>query len=82
MDREIDIEVLKSQSTKIWFCKIGEINRDSLPDGSDLPMRVAIGKAYREVTGKEPDFIFSGWAGILSDAERSVVDDGPVSPSA
>lgn len=38
-------------------------------------MRQAIRKAYIEVTGHEPIFIFSGWGAELSESERAVVMD-------
>ena len=56
---------------RTWECKIGEI--ENLPDGADAPMRQAIREAYIKLTGKEPDFIFSGWAGALTPSERSLV---------
>lgn len=37
-------------------------------------MREAVARAYREVTGQEPRFIFSGWGAILADSERAVVE--------
>lgn len=58
---------------KIWSCKIGEV--ESVASGADLPMRQAIAKAYREITGKEPEFIFSGWGGELEEQERAVVEN-------
>lgn len=60
---------------KIWDCKIGEADVSRLPDGADGPMRIAVKKAYEELTGVEPDFIFSGWGGELTEAERAVVED-------
>ena len=60
---------------KTWYCKIGEVEWGSLPDGSDLPMREAITRAYREITGQDPDFLFSGWGAELTEPERAVVED-------
>ena len=59
---------------KIWTCKIGEVE-DELPPGSDFPMRKAVVEAYCRLTGKEPDFCFSGWAGELDKEEREVAKD-------
>ena len=67
--------------SRIWTCKIGECEDKDLltPDGkyygADWPMRKAIQEAYRQVTGKEPKFTFSGWAGELTEDERAVVED-------
>lgn len=58
---------------RIWSCKIGEVA--STPQGADFPMRDAITKAYREVTGEEPVFIFSGWGAELTEGERAVVEN-------
>lgn len=58
---------------KIWECKIGETA--SVPNGADFPMRIAIRKAYIEVTGHEPTFIFSGWGAELTEGERAVVEE-------
>lgn len=58
---------------RVWDCKVGYAG--DLPPGSDLPMRDAIARAFRELTGEEPEFIFSGWAGELTEAERACVED-------
>jgi len=60
---------------KIWECKIGEIDSQFLPRGSDLPMREAVARAYREITGRDPDFIFSGWGAELTEGECAVVEN-------
>lgn len=60
---------------KIWYCKIGEVG--SVPMGSDAPMRTAIRRAYKEITGEEPEFIFSGWGAELTEPERAVVENRP-----
>lgn len=65
--------------TDIWFCKIGETGKPrsewSVHPGADSPMREAVARAYKEITGEEPDFIFSGWGGTLTEPERAVVED-------
>ena len=58
---------------KIWTCKIGEV--DGVPSGADAPMRKAVVKAYKEITGVEPEFVLSGWGGELHENERAVVED-------
>lgn len=62
---------------KIWSCKIGEI--EDVPYGADSPMRQAVQKAYFDLVGKEPDFIFSGWGATLTDSERAVARNEPAS---
>jgi len=61
--------------SKIWACKIGEVDESELPPGADYPMRIAIKKAYREVTGRDLNFLFSGWDGDLTEIEREVAND-------
>lgn len=58
----------------IWVCKIGDVDGRYVPDGGDLPMRSAVQHAYFKLTGQQPVFIFSGWAGKLTESERKVVD--------
>lgn len=60
---------------KTWTCKIGECDEALLPPGADYPMRLAVEKAYRELTGCTPTFCFSGWGGELTNVEREVVND-------
>jgi len=62
---------------KIWDCKIGEVDDGDVPEGGDLPMREAVRKAYKELTGKDATFLFSGWGGELTDLEREVVERKP-----
>lgn len=58
---------------KIWYCKIGEAQ--PVFQAADGPMRDAVAKAFREMTGCEPDFIFSGWGAELEERERAVVEN-------
>lgn len=59
---------------RIWQCKIGGLV-EGLPNGADSPMRDAIEKAFREVTGYSARFTFSGWAAELTEGERQVVNN-------
>lgn len=61
-------------ASKTWYCKIGETDPANVPQGGDFPMRRAIEKAYHEITGEWPDFIFSGWGAQLTEGERAVVE--------
>lgn len=58
-----------------WSCQIGEVDRAKLPGGSDLPMRQAVARAYKELTGEEPEYVFSGWGFELPERYRAVVED-------
>lgn len=64
-----------ARAKAIWSCKIGECERDDLPNGADSPLRLAVERAYRETTGRVPRFIFSGWNATLTESERAVVED-------
>lgn len=57
----------------VWGCKLGVARRSELPDGADAPMRTAVERAYRELTGQEPDFCFSGWGEVLDEGELDAV---------
>ncbi len=59
----------------IWECKIGLKKGTivALPGGCDFPMRVAIEKAFEDITGLEADFCFSGWGAELTEGEKSVL---------
>ena len=65
--------------SKIWFCKIGEIEEGVLPSGSDSPMRNAVEQTYQDLTGQESDFLFSGWSGYLTELEYNTAYGDPVS---
>lgn len=62
--------------TANWSCTIGSdsVDPNLLPMGCDLPMRQAIKRAYREITGKDAEFVFSGWSAKLTPGQRAVVD--------
>ena len=61
-------------SDNVWSCKIGFADTDKLPKGADFPMRRAIEKAFIEITGKDPKFIFSGWGAKLTKTESEIVN--------
>lgn len=60
--------------SKVWFCKIGCTEEVSIPKGADAPMRAAIRKAFKEITGQDCEAIFSGWDQEFSPAELHVID--------
>lgn len=64
---------------KVWMCKIGVVGDLKLPPGADGPMRTAIERAFREITGRDAEFTFSGWGGELTEGEKLVVDKRPSS---
>lgn len=59
----------------IWQCKVGEASAASIPQGADAPMRDAVQRAFRRVTGEDAEFVFSGWSAELTEGERAVVED-------
>ena len=61
------------EEKKVWQAKIGFA--PWLPTGADLPMREAIERAFINLTGHTPEFIFSGWGAELTESELAVVND-------
>lgn len=59
----------------IWSCKVGIVGNVELPNGSDFPMRQAIKQAFKEITGVDAEFCFSGWNASLSETEERIVND-------
>jgi len=45
----------------VWTCEIGPIPRDRVPDGGDLPLRLAVKEAFRQMFGEDAEFCASGW---------------------
>ena len=62
-----------AKKTKVWTCKIGGEDL-VLPDWADLPMRLAVERAFRQLTGKSHDFNFTGWGGKLTRIEKEVAE--------
>lgn len=62
---------------QVWGCKIGIKGHPSLPPNADEPMRLAVEKAYKELTGTDAQFTFSGWGEELSPGEILVVEENP-----
>lgn len=60
--------------TDVWECKIGG-NFKELPNGADYPMRLAVAKAYKEITGCDANFCFSGWGSKLTKLELLIIND-------
>lgn len=59
----------------IWSCKIGVTGALALPAGCDGPMRRAVDDAFQRLTGRQPEFIFSGWSATLTEPELAVVEN-------
>ena len=45
-----------------WIGIIGETEHAKLPFGGDSPMREAVEKAFKEVTGHEEEVLYSRWS--------------------
>ena len=61
--------------SRIWTCKIGIRTDARLPGGADEPMRIAVARAFKDVTGLDAEFCFSGWGTELTTAEERVVEE-------
>lgn len=66
----------------VWACKIGGERPLRLPPGADDPMRTAVERAFREIAGRDPLFVFSGWGGALTEGELAVVEGRDPEPPA
>lgn len=66
-------DATENTKQRIWTCKVGGMVKD-LPEAADAPMREALTRTFREVTGAEVTFIFSGWGAQLTEHEQAVVD--------
>ena len=61
--------------SRIWTCKIGIRTDARLPGGADEPMRIAVARAFKDVTGLDAEFCFSGWGTELTTTEERVVEE-------
>ena len=64
---------MSEHTREAWSCKIGSTAGVEIPEGGDFPMREAVARAYKELTGEEPQFLFSGWGAKLTEPQREVV---------
>lgn len=71
---------MKEQNFKVWSCKIGARWLCDLPDGSDLPMRIAICNEFKKLTGHDAEFCFSGWGEKLEEVELEIVEEDDFLP--
>jgi hypothetical protein len=56
---------LPDMSERTWACEVsGPV--DDLPPGSDLPMRMAVRDAFKQLTGHNDTVLRSGWGLSLS----------------
>jgi hypothetical protein len=69
------LEKLEGNNLKVWDCKVGYADSCDLPGGADYPMRRAIETAFKKLTGRYPDFMFTGWGGELTPIQKSIVDE-------
>jgi hypothetical protein len=69
-----------SRPKPVWQCTIGVLGDHPLPKGADEPMRLAIQRVFREVTGRESEFIFSGWNAVISPVQLAVIEDRDPEP--
>lgn len=66
---------LNNGGKRMWHCEIGEVDCGKIPMGGDSPMRDAVAKAFKDLTGEDDVFIFSGWGNKLSEGRRAVVEN-------
>jgi hypothetical protein len=61
--------------SQAWSCKIGIVAGVAVPSGGDAPMRAAVQATFRQLTGVEARFTFSGWGAKLTESELAVVEN-------
>ena len=72
-----------SKRIPIWECTIGISGEPiDLPDGCDVPMRMAVREAFRRITGRPAEFVFSGWNRELDETKQAVVQKMQIDASA
>lgn len=70
-------EQITDSKREAWQCKIGNVAGVEVPKGGDSPMREAVRRAFIEVTGEEPEAIFSGWGATFTPEQKAVIrNDG------
>jgi hypothetical protein len=63
------IQHIGNEPITVFEIKIGVEDNVKLPDGADLPMRLAVGAAFAKVTGFGQDYLYSGWGASLTPDE-------------
>lgn len=63
------------KSQTVWTCKIGVMGNAPKPHSADGPMRLAVERVFRSLTGRDAEFCFSGWGGTIDECELAVVED-------
>lgn len=58
---------------RYWFCIIGPVDRDKLPQGCDAPIRNAVEDAFIALTGAQSEHNYSGWG--HSEEEIELLND-------
>lgn len=67
--------MMNKPTQRVWFCKIGVLGALPLPPAADEPMRDAVERAFRELSGVNAQFCFSGWGQELTEPELAVVEN-------
>lgn len=57
---------LGTDELEYWTCTIGPVRRSEIPKGADSPMRAAVERAFKEITGRYPERLSSGWGCSVS----------------
>jgi len=61
------------EKNRYWFCIIGPTDQHKLPDGADLPMRMAVQEEFENLTGHGANSCPSGWG--ITEAEKKAMHD-------
>lgn len=69
----VDNDPTMNQKQEFWTCVIGPADRNKLPGGSDLPMRMAVQSAFQRTTGDGHEICMSGWGSDSETAAKASV---------
>ena len=61
------------ENYKVWECRLVVPENTVLPDGFDLPLRVAVVRVL-EIYDMDIVALFSGWGYEVTDVERRVIE--------
>lgn len=66
----INPDVKRSVKPRYWVCIIGETEWNDLPNGADSPMRTAVEKEFKKVTGHDAPHNWSGWSADIKTVDK------------
>jgi hypothetical protein len=69
----VDNDSTMNQKQEFWTCVIGPADRNTLPKGSDFPLRMAVKEAFELISGHPDEICMSGWGNDSETAAKASV---------